>query len=85
MIMRRERWWVLGSLLIVTGVMGNRPLKGDDEVKQMITDLEAKATAVKCYRADMTITIQTMGKEETIQGKILFKKPRGQYLMMLIL
>jgi len=64
------------SLLALTLVVGNSPLRGQEGTEQIIAKLETKAAAVESYRADMAATIQMMGKNMSMQGSILFKKPK---------
>jgi outer membrane lipoprotein-sorting protein len=74
--MTTKGWPIACSLVALTLVVANSPLRGEDETKQIIADLQAKAAAVKSYRADTTTTIQMMGKKMSMPGNIVFKKPK---------
>jgi outer membrane lipoprotein-sorting protein len=74
--MAATRWTIAGSLVAFMLVAGSSPLRGDEATEQLMADLKAKAAAVKSYRADMTTTMQMMGRNVSMRGSILFKKPK---------
>ncbi len=74
--MATTRWPIAVSLVALTLVVGNSPLRGGKGTEQIIADLKTKAAAVKSYRADITGTMQMMGKDMSMRGSILVKKPK---------
>jgi len=74
--MTTKRWPIACSLVALTLVVGNSPLRGEEGTEQIIAKLETKAAAVKSYQADTTTTIQMMGKNMSMQGNVVFKKPK---------
>jgi len=74
--MATTRWPIASGLVALTLVMGNSPLRGEEGTEQIIANLKTKAAAVKSYQADMTTTMQMMGKNMSMRGTILVKKPK---------
>jgi len=74
--MTTTRWTIASGLVALTLVMGTSPLRGEEGTKQIMADLKTKAAAVKSFRADTTTKMQMMGKNMSMRGNILFKKPK---------
>jgi len=84
-IMKMQKGWLIGMVfLFLAGAWGQGLLNADPATEKVISELEAKAAAVKTYRADMTMTTEMMGKKMVWQGKMLFKKP-GKMRMEMIM
>jgi len=53
--------------------------KDMEKIEQIIDNLKNKAAVVNSYRANLTMTIETMGQNVVTQGSIVFKKPNKSW------
>ncbi len=83
--MKTQKGWLIGMVfLFLASAWGQGLLSADPATEKVISELEAKAAAVKTYQADMTMTTEMMGKKMVWQGKMLFKRPRKMWMEMIM-
>lgn len=62
-------------LTFVTVVLYLNAARADDSSQKYISDIEKKAASVTSYQADLSITIEMMGKRVDSKGTVIYKKP----------
>lgn len=62
-------------LTFFTAVLYLNTAGADESVQNRITDLEKKTASVTSYQADLSITIEMMGKRVETKGTVIYKKP----------
>ena len=78
MVSRKFR--LAGGILILVMVMAGGFICTGEETGEIIARVEKKAAAIESYRADLTMTIDMMGKEMTSSGTMIFKKPNKSWM-----
>ena len=62
-------------LAFFTAVLYLNTARADESVRKYITDIEKKTALVTSYQADLSITIEMMGKRVETKGTVIYKKP----------
>lgn len=80
--MRTSRLWIMNSILILVVCIGIGSAQADQKTEELIAKMEAKATTINSYRADLTMNMEMMGQKMIYTGKIAFKKPNKSFMDM---
>lgn len=72
----------LCSVLIMVVCMGITLVQADQKTEELIAKLEAKASTINSYRADLTMNMEMMGQKMIYTGKLSFKKPNKSRMDM---
>jgi outer membrane lipoprotein-sorting protein len=80
--MDRARCYLPVGISLLTLVMGGGFLRAEETSEQVLAELKGKAESVESLSADMEMTTTMMGRKITMEGTMLFKKPRKTYVDM---
>ena len=80
--MRMSRLCVASSVLIMAVCLCVGFVQADQKTEELITKLEAKASTINSYRADLTMNMEMMGQKMVYTGNLSFKNPKKSRMEM---